>query len=725
MGNLVIVSNRLPVTVKKTDGKLEFSPGSGGLASGLGDYTKGKKRGTKWIGWPGLSCDNLSAAERRTIAAKLKAYRCYPVFLTQKQIDGYYNGYSNSVVWPLFHDLRVKTGDNAHTWEAYREVNAVFAREVMELSKPGGSIWVHDYQLMLVPQLIRTERPHDQIGFFLHTPFPAASTFTDSKHALALVTGVLGANLVGFHTAGYARHFVGSCKQLDIGTPVDGQLVLPNRSVRVDVFPIGIDYAKFSAASKQRSVQTHYRRLLRKYDGKKIIVTVDRLDPSKGFIERLEAYQTLLRDKPELHGKIMMVMLAIPSRSDVAEYQKLQVRVEGLVDTINAQFGDEQWQPIEYLYQTMPFDELAALYQRADIAFVAPLRDGMNLVAKEYVASRKNHAGVLVLSQTAGAAEELKDAVQVDPAQPKTLVRGLSRALAMPAKELQKRTHTMQEHLQEFTIQKWADTFITSMQRPHIPVPQRTHNLTDTRTQKLLSHYHQANKRLIMLDYDGTLAPLVKRPEDAKPTPELRALLQRLAKNPANDVVVVSGRDKQTLQTWLGDLPIGIAAEHGALYRRQGGKNWHKLASDDRSWQDLVGSLFDYFADIVPGSHVEHKEWALTWHYRTVSPYAAQKNLVSLHRLLKPIAAKYNLLVRDGSKILEVHSREISKAKIAQEWLLHDYDFILCAGDDTTDEDMLSALPPSAYGIKVGNNPTSARFRVKNVHDMLQLLGRL
>jgi trehalose 6-phosphate synthase/phosphatase len=722
--SLVIVSNRLPVSVKKVDGKLEFSQGDGGLARGLGDYTKGKRRGTKWIGWPGLPSDNLSAVERRVITARLRQYRCYPVFLTQKQIDDYYNGYSNSVVWPMFHDLPIKTGYNNRTWEAYHKVNELFASETLRLSNPGSTVWVHDYQLMLVPQMLRTQRLHDQIGFFLHTPFPPAKVFADSKHAPLLMAGLLGASLVGFHTSSYAHNFLETCRLMEAGTPVDGQLVLPNRSVQVGVFPIGIDYAKFAAATRQRAVQLQYRKLVRKYAGKKVIATVDRLDMTKGFVERLEAYRTLLQDNPKLRGQVVMVMLAIPTRGEITEYKKLRERVEKLVSDINKQFGDARWEPIDYLYQTMPFDELAALYRRADVAFVAPLRDGMNLVAKEYVASQKKDSGVLVLSKTAGAAEELKQAVQVDPTKPETLVHGLRRALNMSTRELQKRTQAMQEHLQEFTIQKWADSFITRLQHPPIPTPQRTRMLGVRQSQHLLAGYHAANRRLILLDYDGTLTPLVRRPEDAEPSKELRSLLRRLAKNPLNDVVIVSGRDRHTLQKWLGDLPIGLAAEHGALFRRIGGKNWHKLTSADQSWQEIVLGLFDYFADLVPGAHVEQKEWSLTWHYRQASLYLAQKNLVALRRLLKPIANKYDLRVKDGNKILEVHTSDISKAKVAQEWLLHDYDFIFCAGDDTTDEDMLSALPSSAWTIKVGHSQTHARYRVKNVDEVLSLLSR-
>lgn len=725
MPNLVIVSNRLPVSVKKTDGKLEFYPSDGGLARGLIGYTK--KRGTKWIGWPGIPSDNLSESERREITKELKKQRCYPIFLTKKQIDGYYNGYSNSVLWPLFHDLPIRTGDNTKTWEAYRSINAIFAAEVERLSEPGVNIWVHDYQLMLVPQMLRAARPNDHIGFFLHTPFPPAKLFGTCKHATTLAEGLLGADLVGFHTSGYAQNFSDSCKLLNIGTVTEGQVVLPNRSVQISVFPIGIDYAKFSTAAKQRTVQTHYRRLERKYAGKKVIVTVDRLDPTKGFVERLEAYQTLLSDQPKLHGKIVMVMLAIPSRGEIAEYQRLRLRVEKLVSDINDTFGTRRWHPVEYMHQTMPFDELAALYQRADIAFVAPLRDGMNLVAKEYVASRSKRHGMLVLSQTAGAAEELKDAVQVDPARPKTLVRGLHKALTMPKTELRKRTGKMQRHLQEFTIHNWADNFMDSLQRPRAValVPPRAKTLSALERQALAGAYHKAKKRLLLFDYDGVLAPLVDEPEAAVPSKEVLALLKRLSRNKANELVIISGRSKDDLGKWFGELPIALAAEHGALFRRRGGKNWHKTSDSGLVWKRQVRDLFEYYTSLTPGSFVEHKEWSVVWHYRTASTFFANKHLVAIRRLLKPLLRQYNLTLKEGHKVAEVHPADINKGRIAQEWLIHDHDFVLAIGDDTTDEDMFAVLPPSAYSIKVGRGQTAARFRTTSVANVLGLLRRL
>jgi trehalose 6-phosphate synthase/phosphatase len=723
MGNLVIVSNRLPVSVKKVDGKLEFYPSVGGLATGLSSYaSKGR---SKWIGWPGLPSDDLTELEQKKIAKELKKHHCYPVFLTKKQLNDFYNDYSNSVLWPLFHHLEVTHGNTRTSWKAYREVNELFASETLALSRPGSDIWIHDYQLLLMPELLRRERPHEHIGFFLHIPFPTKEIFDTVPQARELLRGMLGADLVGLHTTSYADNFLENCRAHRLGIVEPKKVTLPTRVVRVTNFPISIDYTKFAKASRQRAVKRERRKLAWKYRGKKVILTVDRLDPTKGLAERLVAYQELLRTYPALHKKVVMVMLAVPSRAEIEEYKALKIRVEGLVEEINTEFGTLVWQPVDYHYESWPFERLAAMYQRADVAFIAPIRDGMNLVAKEYLASRPKHDGVLILSETAGAAEELKDAILVNPETPSTLVEGLSQALTMPRRELRRRTRAMQKHIEEFTIQNWADTFMNTLQRPVAKPLAITKSVNVPREQEIVAKYHQAVKRLILLDYDGVLKSFTKDPNAAKPTPRVLKLLKRLSSTPNTDVVLISGRSKNDLGGWFSDLPIALAAEHGALFRRKGGKQWHKTSAASRAWKKDVLALFEYYADATPGAFVEQKDWSVVWHYRGASPYYAQKHLVVLKRLLKPIVSGGNLTLHDGNKVLEVHPSDIGKGRVAQEWLIHDHDFIIAIGDDATDEDMFAALPPEAYSVKVGRGATVAGLRLKGVDEVLGLLGKL
>ncbi len=724
MGKTIIVSNRLPVSVKKVDGKLEYYPSVGGLATGLSSYTQSGSG--LWIGWPGIPSEELTEKDRRDITRELRKHRCFPVFLDKALLNDFYNGYSNDVLWPLLHTLPVERTETDRLWKAYKNANALFADAVLHQSKPGNTIWVHDYQLLLVPELLRIQRPKDKIGFFLHIPFPEAKTIHTSKHAAKLLRGVLGADLVGLHTTNYTENFLSACRQLNIGVVGPKQVALSYRTVRVADFPMGIDYDKFSSATKGRSVSAEYQKLLWKYRGRKVILAIDRLDPTKGLAERLKAYQTLLKENPALHSKVTFVMLAMPSRTEIPAYIRLKAQVEKLVKTINKTYGNAHWEPVEYMFQTLPFAEFSALYRRADVAFIAPIRDGMNLVAKEYLASKPQQDGILVLSETAGAAQELKDAIMVNPRKPRTLVQGLTDALTMPPSELKRRVKNMQKHLKTHTVENWADTFMNTLQKPvAVPLPNIPSSLSGSSLQALLTDYRKARRRLVILDYDGVLQAFAQRPHEASPSPETLDLLRRLANDPTNTVIIISGRDRIDMTEWFGNLPITLAAEHGALFRRQGQKKWVKTTFSDKEWRKRVDALFRYFALETPGAFIEQKEWCIAWHYRGASPFYAQKNLVSIRRLLKPIATKYGLHIREGHKVLEVMPGDVSKGAIIREWLIHNHDFVLCIGDDQTDEVMFREVPPGSYSVKVGPGRTAAAYRLPSVSSVHKLLNQL
>lgn len=720
MAQTIIVSNRLPVSVKKTEEGIELYPSSGGLATGLSSYAS--KKNNLWIGWPGLTSDDLTEKDKRTISKKLAAYNCQPVFLTQKQLDDYYNGYSNTILWPFLHAMETHFEHEARYWKAYREVNQLFREAVLTLSSPGSTIWVHDYQLLLLPQLLREQRPGDSIGFFLHIPFPDVKHFATLNHAGTLLRGILGADLAGFHTKKYAQHFLDACSELTNAAPMKGGVALKERAVRVADFPMGIDYVKFSSASRAKAVQQELKKLQKRYRGKKIILTVDRLDPTKGFMERLNAYETFLRDNTEPHGKVVMLMLAVPSRGEIDAYRELKNNVEASVKRINKEFGTPSWKPITYMYKSVSFEQLNALYQVADVAFVAPIMDGMNLVAKEYVASQNPNKGILILSETAGAAQELRDALLVNPAKPKTLVHALKRALKMPQKELKKRVSSMQKTISLNTVHDWAGDFMSSLKNPL--AVHKIPSLTELRKTNLLSNYQGANKRLIILDYDGVLAAFTAKPADAAPSAETLAMLKQLSKKKDTSVSIVSGRSESDLETWFGHLPITLIAEHGAVMRKKNG-SWKTLAKTSETWKKVLKPALQKHAAETPGAFVEEKMCSLVWHYRNASPYYAQKNIAILKLALKPVLHQYGLEIFMGNKILEIKDPNITKGKVMKKLLEKPYDFILAFGDDYTDEDMFKALPKRAFTIKVGPGNTRARYRLKNPSQVLSLLKSL
>ena len=718
---MIIVSNRLPVSVKKVNDKLEFHNSIGGLATGLASYTKSPKN--KWIGWPGINSEDLTEADKKEISTQLAKRNCYPVFLAKKQVDEFYNGYSNEVLWPFFHSLPVPAKKLDKHWDTYKRVNLLFADVVMGVARPKSTIWIHDYQLMLVPQMIRFSRPRDVTGFFLHTPFPPAKSFVKLPHAKSILKGLLGSDLIGFHTPEYVQNFMDACVDLRVGHASEGQVILQNRAVQVGDFPISIDYEKFTEANNSDIVRDVYKKLKQKFGKYKVILAFERLDPSKGFIERLRAYREFLQQNPEFQGKVIMLMIAVPSRTDIPIYQKLKTDVEQLVREINKEFGMPGWKPVHYLYKAIPFEEVPAYYQIADIAFITPIRDGMNLMAKEYVASKANKKGVLILSETVGAAQELTNALLVNPKKPSTLVEGLAKAMTMTPKELKQRLDEMQQHLSVYTVHKWKRTFAKSLQSSGILTGRRTRSLNARYYEQLIKDFAHSVRPAIILDYDGVLSPFFDEPKKAKPTNRVYTLLESLAGAVRNDLIIISGRSRQDIDEWFNKLPATLAAEHGALVRPYGTKKWQAESVFAGSWKQILMPTLEKYAAKTPGAFVEQKETSLVWHYRKASPYYAQKNITILKRVLRPFLKAYGLVLHNGNMILELKAAHSSnKGKAVKEWLYGTEDFILCIGDDYTDEDMFAAMPENAYTVKVGPGSTLAKFRLPDDDSVVKLL---
>jgi trehalose 6-phosphate synthase/phosphatase len=725
MSQVIIVSNRLPISVKKEDGVLVFYPSVGGLATGLSSYVSDRRN--IWIGWPGIANDELTEDDRQEIVTRLAKNNCIPVFLSKRQIQDYYNGYSNTVLWPLFHNLPSQNRDpQRHKlwWQAYRSVNRQFAEAVLNFGGLGSHIWVHDYQLLLVPAFIRAERQDASIGFFLHIPFPKPKPLSRLPETTRLLRGILGADLVGFHTSGYIENFLANCRETHVGQIDEMQVRLGDHSAQIANLPMGIDYKKYALAGRSKEVKAAVKRYKHKYRGQKIIVAVDRMDPSKGLRRRLRAYRTLLETYPKYRGKVVFAMVAAPSRTDIPAYQNLAKDLDALVNDINKTFGTNKWQPVDYMNVAQPFEEVTALFRIADVAFIAPLRDGMNLAAKEFVASNRRK-GVLILSETAGAAEELRDgALLVNPRNAESMVSTLQEALTMSRRELRRRLKRMRQVLSINTVNVWAKTFVDTLQKPVPGTPRlRTQTLKGRYESNLLTGYSQANKRLLLLDYDGTLVPFTEDFGNAKPTARLLKLLTELGNDKRNDVVLVSGRSANDLEKWFGKLPVGIVAEHGASFKKAG-KKWQTVERSEANWQKLIKPQLEKYADLTPKARVETKPHTLVWHYRASPPYYAQKYVTVIKRALKPVLKTYGLQLFQGNKILEIKNPRVNKGVAIERWVRPAYDFILAIGDDYTDEQLFQALRETAYTIKVGRGLTNARFRIGDDRQVISLLSK-
>lgn len=724
---LIIASNRLPISVSKENGKLHFSESTGGLATAMQSLPADTSR--LWIGWPGIASDELTPSEKRQVNSYLSERGYVPVHLTSEQIDLFYSGYSNDTLWPLLHYFGEFTHYRDDYWQSYRQVNQLFAKVIKKQTGARDTVWVQDYHLMLLPSLIRADTPGARIGFFLHIPFPSYEVFRLLPERQEILKGLLGADLVGFHVYDYARHLLSSCSRLLDLSHTHDKIIYGDRQVTVDSFPIGVDYNKFHSAALSSDVKVEIDRLREHYPDKKLILSVDRLDYTKGIVHRLEAFEQFLQTNPKFHKKVCLVMVAVPSRIDVETYQTLRETVEKTVSRINGEFGSIDWTPISYQFQGLPYDELVALYAASDVALVTPLRDGMNLVAKEYIASRTTPDGVLILSEMTGAIDEMPESIKVNPSDRSEVARAIKTALTMPRKEQAVRLASMQRRIARYNVQRWGNDFISQLAdvtRDNKPTAKK--QLTSATTDKLKQDYDTAKSRLILLDYDGTLKEFTSSltPELARPPRALLALIQKLATAPNTTLCIVSGRDNQTLQRWLGKLPVVLVAEHGAYVKTNG--TWQKTATSFDKKKRQLRPILDQFVDRTPGSLVEEKDFSLVWHYRDVPTELAYIRTLNLKHDLRNLIKGTTTGMFDGNKIVEIKPRNITKSHAAAT-LSDKYqpDFILCIGDDFTDEDMFKGLPQSAYTIHVGHKDETAAHNtiadVPSVHALLRKLA--
>jgi trehalose 6-phosphate synthase/phosphatase len=721
---LITISNRLPVSATRRGNALVFESSVGGVATGLSQLSKSTP--SAWVGWPGLSLGSPDSPEAREIRKRLLKDSCHPVFLTGYEVDNYYHGFSNRTIWPLFHYFPQHAAYNKAFWAAYRKVNERFADEAARIARPGDKIWVHDYHLLLLPELLRRRLPDTTIGFFLHIPFPSFEIFRLIPWREELLRGLLGADLVGFHTFSYAHHFMESVSQILDLEHSQWQVPVENRAVKVDAFPMGIDFARFASASALSKVRDDLARITRRSGGRKIVLSVDRLDYTKGIPQRLEAFELFLERNPAWREKATLVLIAVPSRTAVPAYARLKRDVDELVGRINGRFGVIGWTPIHYLYRSFPFEALSAYYLAADVALVTPLRDGMNLIAKEYLAARQDGSGVLILSEMAGSARELNDAILVNPNNLDQIAEAIREALSLDRDAQIERNRLMRGRIESYTVVRWAHDFFSELARARKTREElAARTLDEASRMELLKSYRRAKRRLLLLDYDGSLVAFALKPELAKPDPDLLALLRRLAGERGTTVVIVSGRDARTLEGWFGDLPLGLVAEHGALLKRPGGE-WTETEMLREDWKHEIRGLLQQYADRTPGAFVEEKKYSLVWHYRKANDALAAFRAKELRADLRPLVADQNLEVLEGSKLVEVRNTGVNKGRTVCRFLQESaWDFILAVGDDRTDEDVFAVLPPAVFSLKIGPGPTAARFNLKNVEACRTLLDQL
>jgi trehalose 6-phosphate synthase/phosphatase len=721
MGRLLIVANRLPVTVTTgADGRAHIETSPGGLVSGLsGLHERGDGL---WIGWLG----DPHAAEDPGIARELAAQRLVAVPLSDADVQQYYHGFSNAVIWPLFHYLIERLPLEIENFETYERVNERFAAAIVEHYRPGDLVWVHDFQLLLVPELVRHRLPDARIGFFLHIPFPSSEVFRTLPHRERLLEGMLGADIVGFHTASYLRHFATSVLRVLGATSEVDRIPWQGRDVHMAVFPLGVD-ATTLARDAARPEIGDLAETFRSPGGERMLLGIDRLDYTKGIPRRLLAFERLLQRHPELRERVRLVQVAVPSREDVQAYQSFREQAEGLIGRIAGEFATPSWMPVHWMYRGVSHDELLALYRAAEVMLVTPLRDGMNLVAKEFCAARVDEDGVLVLSEFAGAASELSEALMVNPFDVEASAAAYYRALVMPEDERRARMQALRHRVLAYDADRWAERYLAALaataDRPQTQRKPTAGAVMD----EIVARLEAADAVCLLLDYDGTLVPFAPSPELARPDGELSELLQALATRPHWQVHVVSGRPRGVLERWFGALPVGLHAEHGMWSRAPGAAEWTGGPPADMEWRPAVEAILADFAVRTPGSLVEKKSASLAWHYRACDPEFGQQQALELHAHLTERLSNLPVQILPGDKVIEVRPHGMTKGSVvtAVRESAPPGSVICALGDDRTDDDMFRALGEHDVGIQVGNRGSRAAYVVSDVSAARRFLQRL
>ncbi len=723
---LILVSNRLPFQLVEKAGKVSLKQSDGGLVTALKSYfeqdsSKDEFQQKVWLG-------SADFPEKRWIKYQQQPsndhFSIVPIFIDPKIYNKYYNGFCNATLWPLFHYFPSYVVYDQEFFEKYEQANQIFADHLLKIITPSDTIWIHDYQLFLVPELVREKMPEAKIGFFLHIPFPSFEIFRLLHRGWKekIIRGLLGADLIGFHTHEYVQHFL---KTVRMVMGYDHQyrvIAFENRFVKVDLFPLGVDYQKFNASSQNPNVVEAKQSIFKNFPDKKIIFSVDRLDYTKGVTHRLAGYEQFLKTHPEWIEKVVFILVVVPSRQIISKYNERRKLIEEQVGRLNGRYSSLSWQPIIYRYSTLEFDELCALYQAADVALITPLRDGMNLVAKEYVACAEKR-GVLILSELAGAANELGEALLINPLDTQEQAVALQQALTMELPEQLHRLGLMKKRLMNYDVVSWVNDFLhqltdiknqqESEERKYVTSPIRT---------EIVHSFRHARSRNLILDYDGTLVPFARHPREAMPDKNLLKLLALLGSDIKTNLTIISGRDATMLEEWFQDIPVNLIAEHGASIKRVH-QAWTQEKEIDQSWKPMLRPTLEMFVKRSPRSFIEEKNHTLAWHYRNVEADLGFTRSRELLDSLFHMIRNTQLQVIDGNKVIEIRVAGIDKGVAAKKIIEeNDSDFVLVVGDDKTDEDMFRALTDKAITIKVGPGHSVAQYSVANQQDIIKLL---
>jgi trehalose 6-phosphate synthase/phosphatase len=707
---ILVVSNRLPITAQKGPRGLEVRPSAGGLVSAIEPVLQ--RRGGTWIGWPGadVRADKLHRRE---------GYRMRPVQLSENEVTRYYHGFSNRTLWPLFHCFAEHARFDWQDWRVYEAVNRRFAEEVVTTAGERDLIWIHDYHLMLAPRFVRNALHGARIAFFLHIPFPPYDLFRVLPWNREILRALLAADLVGFHVQTYVRNFL-DCVQNSLSARVDrksGLVEYADHTLQVGAFPIGIDYDQYESMAREAPPAPTDD------SGVQIVLGVDRLDYTKGIPERIHAFERLLELYPEHREKVVFLQLAVPSRSQVSEYRNLKRQIDELVGRVNGRFSTATWSPIRYLYQNMPTEKLTALYRDADVALITPVRDGMNLVAKEYVTCQVDKPGVLVLSKLAGAAETMHEAILVNPYDVDGTAAGLHRALVMDEAERRSRLAALRRRERRYNVTNWVNRFIEAMPEVKRGLEPPTSSDFEEWIGPFLGDYHLA----LFLGFDGVLVPFADQPTEATMDAGMRRALHACLRRKNTDVAIVTRRPLDQIRALIDHPALTYAANHGLEIMGPGLPHFEH--ADAARFEEKASALARDISNLnVGGLWTERMGPTLTVHYGAVRSAEQPKIIERIRTMIAKagfqpreihmaVEARLPIPWEDGHAILHiVHSRF---GPAWSETLRFVY-----IGADATDESTFGLLSGMGITFRIGSADilTAASRRLPNIFSVRALL---
>eukprot|EP00250_Pteridium_aquilinum_P016795 c23296_g3_i1 orf=556-3168(-) len=774
----IIVANTLPLCAEKdSHGSWSFRWDEYSLLLQMRD---GFSKSTEVL-YVGCVSDDIDIAQRDEVTnTLLEKFNCVPVFVPADLRRKYFDGFCKQQLWPLFHYMLPITPEHGvrferTLWQAYVSVNKMFANKVIEVINPEEDfIWVHDYHLMALPNFLRKRFYKVKLGFFLHTPFPSSEIYRTLPVREEILRGLLSADLIGFQTFDYARHFLSCCSRM-LGLQFKTQrgyigLEYFGRTVGIKIMPVGIHMGRLMDVLARADTHAKINQLKTQYEGKTIILGVDDLDIFQGISLKLLAMEQLLRENPEWRGKLVMVQIANPGSSQ--EIYEVQEEIHTAVARINKEFGSEEFKPVVLIERPVTLSERIAYYTIAECCIVTAVRDGLNLIPYEYTVCRhgcsdsvkfalnaaSSKQSALIISEFIGCSPSLSGAIRVNPWNIDNVAQAMHVALTLAGPEKEMRHEKHYKYISTHDIAHWVRSFMADLQKTCKNHAQhrcwgigfgfgfRIVSL-DPGFQKLsLEHitsaYRKATNRLILLDYDGTMVPC--NAIDKTPTLEVTTVLNSLCADPNNVVFIVSGRSRDTLQDWFSPCKkLGLSAEHGYFNRWQQDEEWTtSVCISDFSWKEVVYPVLKRYTESTDGSNIEVKESALVWHYQDADPDFGSWQARELLDHLESMLANKPFVVKSGHNIVEAKPQGVSKGTVAEELLLslvkrgQPPDFVLCVGDDRSDEDMFESIATAMEGFPqtpltevfactVGQKPSKAKYYLEDTVEVLRMLQGL